>query len=289
MQIKANGIMLEVEQHGPKDGTPLILIRGLGSQIIHWPAELMLGFADLGYRVVTFDNRDVGLSQRFPIEGRSFTAADIIAEIEKGSMPEPAYALSDMAQDVVGLMDALAIDKAHVLGISMGGGIAQLLAIQHPDRLLSDTIVMTAARLRDPSMIEGLLVHPETRNEAMTNAVANDNFWGSHGYPMTESEIREQAAQAYDRGDDPEGNNRQLLATLSSPDRSALLGDVALPCFVIHGAIDTLIPPDAGREIAALIPNAKLKIVEGMGHVITPKLSSKIVEMVHKFISEIAA
>ncbi len=284
MQIKANGIMLEVEEYGPQDGVPLILIRGLGTQLAHWPQELMQGFAERGYRTIIFDNRDVGLSQRFAMEGVSGKAEDIIAETNSGGFPKSAYSASDMAGEVIGLMDALGIEKAHIFGISMGGGIAQILAIHHADRLLSDSIVMTAARLRDPSLLPQVLSYPQTREQAQDALVLEHSVWGSPGYPEDEADIRAQAAHIWDRAHDPEGINRQALATFSAPDRREALKEVSLPCLVIHGSDDTLIPPDAGREIADLIPEAELQIIKGMGHIITPLLAPVIIQMVDEFI-----
>ena len=285
MQIKANGILLEYEEFGPKDGAPLILIRGLGTTLKHWPAEFMQGFADLGYRTIIFDNRDVGLSERCPKDGTLSRAEEILAAVSAGSTIEPAYEFSEMALDTVGLMDALGIDKAHIFGISMGGGIAQLLAINHADRLLSDTIVMTAAGLRDASLLPLILSYRKTREQAQDALVTEYRDWGSPGYPLAEAEIRTLAGQLWDRSHDPEGVNRQAVATFSASDRREALTSVDLPCLVIHGEEDTLIPPDAGREIGALIPDAELIIAAGMGHIITPKLAPVIVEMVHDFIS----
>jgi len=285
MQIKANGIMLEYEEYGPMDGVPLILIRGLGTTLAHWPDEFMQGFAALGYRTIIYDNRDVGLSQRCPKAGVSGKVADILGALKAGVIPEPAYEFSEMTLDTIGLMDALGLDKAHIFGISMGGGIAQLLAIHHADRLLSDTIVMTAAGLRDPSLLPLVLTYPQTREQAQDALVTEYSEWGSPGYPMAEDEIRALAGGLWDRSHDPEGVNRQALATFSAPERREDLQTVDLPCFVLHGEDDALIPPDAGREIGVLIPKAELKILSGMGHIITPKLAPVIVEMVHDFIT----
>ena len=285
MQITANGIQLEYEEFGSRDGPPLILIRGLGSQMIHWPDELMAGFAARGYRVVIFDNRDAGLSQRCPAPGVDTDAEAIIAAFRAGRVPEPAYTLNDMAADVTGLMDALAIDRAHVFGISMGGGITQVLAIRHADRLLSATIVMSRARFAG-TVTQAVLARPRDRATFIENAVVEDRAWGSPGFPMTEDEVRAKAALALSRGADPDGVNRQVLALLSGGDRRAALGGVDLPCLVIHGADDTLVPPEAGRELAALIPGAELEVIDGMGHVITPALAPVIVERVDRFIRE---
>jgi pimeloyl-ACP methyl ester carboxylesterase len=285
MQIAANGITLEVEEHGPPDGPPLILIRGLGSQLIHWPPELVRGFAGRGFRVVIFDNRDIGLSARCPAPGVDGRAETILADLAAGRRPLAAYGLDDMARDVTGLMDALGIDRAHVFGISMGGGIAQVLAIEHADRLLSACIVMTRAAFTGQGAIDQLLSHPQDRAGFIETALQGDHAWGSPGFPAPDSYFRDLAGRAFDRGAEPEGINRQLLAILSSPDRRADLARVGLPCFVIHGADDTLIPPEAGEEIAALIPAARLEIIPGMGHVITPALAPLLVEKVCDFIA----
>ncbi len=285
MQVKANGIMLEVEEFGPKDGQPLILIRGLGSQLVYWPQEFVLGFANLGYRTIIFDNRDVGLTQKFAAAQIAHSKAEILAAARAGNIPSPVYSLDDMAQDVIGLMDALAIPRAHVFGISMGGGIAQLLAINHADRLGSATMVMTTANFRGPEMLEILLVENESRAAFQDSWVAGNLEYGSPGFRAPDSYIRAEAGHAWDRCANASGANRQTLATLASTDRRDMLKMVNLPCLVIHGAVDTLIPPDAGREIAALIPKAELAIIDGMGHVITPLLAPVIVDLVNNFIT----
>ncbi len=288
MQIRANEIVLEYEEFGPKDGTPIVLIRGLGTQLAHWPQEFMQGFADRGYRTIIFDNRDVGLSQCCPAEDVPTTAEDILNVINAGGTPIPAYTVDHMARDVVGLLDSLGIDKAHILGISMGGMVAQLLAINHAERLISDTIVMTAAGLPNPALLPQLLAYPLTREDAQTAFVQEFQMWGSPGFPLSEEEIVKQAGRLWDRAHDPEGVNRQVLAIVSTPDRREALKSVKLPCLVIHGAADALIPPEAGMEIASLIPNAELEIVEGMGHIITPVLAPVLVEKVDDFIKRCA-
>jgi len=288
MQLKANGIFLEVEVLGPKDGQPLILIRGLGSQLVHWPKSLISGFNACGFRTVVFDNRDVGLSQRCPKAGADADRGTILSTIKAGETPRTAYSLDDMARDVIGLMEALEIDAAHVLGISMGGAIAQILAIKFPSRLLSATFIMTAAGLRGAGLLERLLVEEQDRAASEDAWVQGHASWGCPGFPMSESEIRAQARLAWDRGNvignQAAGINRQAVATFAAPDRRTALRDIALPCLVIHGANDTLIPQEAGREIASLIPNAGLEVIDGMGHAITPALSPMIVKIVEGFI-----
>ena len=289
MQIQANGITLEVEDHGDPANPALILIRGLGTQLIHWPANFIDGFVRAGFRTITFDNRDIGLSQRCPAPGVPEDPAEIKSRVEAGEDIAPAYTLDDMADDVVALMDALKIARAHVFGISMGGGIAQILAINHPDRLLTDTIVMTACRpllerANRAAILPRLLVYPETLDQAQDNWVAGHASFGSPGYPMPEADIRAEARAAHARGADAAGVNRQLLATLAAEDRRPQLPNVTTPCLVIHGVDDTLIPVEMGAEIAAHIPDSEYHPIKGMGHIITPLLAPQIVSLVSDFI-----
>lgn len=288
MQITANGLTLETDIQGPEDGPPLILIRGLGSQLIHWPDALIDALTGAGYRVIRFDNRDVGLSQRCPAPGVSGDADDILRATAEGVLPTPAYTLEDMAADVIGLMDALGLDRAHMLGISMGGAVLQVLALRHADRLLSAMIVMTACRAlgggADNTRLHNLLTRPVDRATHIENWVQEHRTNGSPGYPMPEEDIRAEAALAWDRGHDVEGINRQLLATIAAPSRCAALRRVKLPCLVIHGSDDKLIPPEAGQEIAASIPSAAYVELPGMGHIITPALAPIFAKVVTGFL-----
>ncbi|MDQ2090201.1 alpha/beta fold hydrolase [Marimonas arenosa] len=288
MQIAANGISLEVEDHGQNTDPAMILIRGLGTQLVHWPENFVQGFVRAGFRCIIFDNRDVGLSSRCPAPGVPGDPDEITAHVAAGDEIAPAYTLDDMARDVIGLMDALGIARAHVFGISMGGAIAQILAMSYPDRLLTDTIVMTACRPilergHRAEILPRLLARPETREEAQDNWVAGHASFGSPGFPMAENEIRAEAARAWDRGHDAEGINRQLLATMAAPDRRPLLQQVTTPCCVIHGVDDTLIPVELGEEIAHHIPGAEYHAIKGMGHIITPLLAPQIVSLVADF------
>ena len=285
MQIEANGITLDHAQTGPADGVPLVLIRGLGSQRIHWPEAFLDGLAARGFRVISFDNRDIGESQRCPAPGVEARAEAILAEVAAGRVPQAAYTLEDMARDVIGLMDALGIARAHVFGMSMGGGIAQILALDHAPRLLSATIVMSRASFSGQGALDQLLARPLDRAAFIATELRLDAIWGSPGYPIPEAALRDLAGRAHDRGADPEGVNRQLLAVIHSGERRDRLGGVALPCLVIHGADDALIGPEHGEEIAGLIPEAELQIIEGMGHTITPALSPLLVGMLADFIT----
>lgn len=293
--IEANGITLGYEDHGPRDAVPLILVRGQGSQMAHWPSELVEGFVAAGFRTVMFDNRDVGLSQRFARPDVPGDAGEILDILRRGETPKPAYGIEDMARDVTGLMDALGIGKAHVFGISMGGMITQQIVIDAPERLLSATIVMSACRPASErgsggqkaliERAEALLMRPRSREEYLDGQVEEHAKWGSPGFPMPEADIRAMGAVAYDRGVDADGLNRQVLAVAGAPDRRPGLAQTSVPCFVIHGEDDTLVPLELGREIADTIPGGEFRPVPGMGHIITPALSPLIVEVVAEFIA----
>jgi len=287
MQIKSNGIYLEYEEYGPAQGTPLVLIRGLGSQLVHWPKAFIEGFVEAGYRTIIFDNRDAGLSARCAKAGVDSEAGEILAQAGAGQTPPASYYLDDMANDVIGLLDGLGIERAHIFGISMGGAITQLLAINHAPRLLSAIMVMTTSRQLVADRLPELLTYPQTREKAMASWLVYNKFYGSPGYPMADADVLAEAGLAFDRGQDAEGINRQTLAMLNSADRRPMLKSITLPCLVIHGADDRILLPELGREISELIPGARYEEVPGMGHVISPKLSPLIVEMVVGFTGEI--
>ena len=284
MQIAANGIKIEYQQYGPLDGIPLILIRGLGTPMSYWPANFLSEFANLGYRTIIFDNRDIGLSQRCPDPNTPVDADVILTQLDAGQLPKPAYHLEDMARDVIGLMDGLKVQKAHVFGISMGGGIAQILACEYASRLLSATMVMTSAHFNGLSKLTNLLARPETRLQFQQSWVDGNHLWGGTDYRVSEDELRVQAGIAWDQGCDPDGVNRQCLAMIQSPDRRNNLRDVSLPCLVIHGTQDNLVSPADGRQVADLIPGANFIAIEGMGHAITPPLAPVMIHHVHAFI-----
>lgn len=293
--INSNGITLAVQDYGPTDAVPLILVRGQGSQMAHWPTELVQGFVARGFRTVIFDNRDVGLSQRCADQCVSANSDDIVTLLKRGEQLPTSYAIDDMARDVTGFMDELGIEKAHLFGISMGGMIAQQIVLQSPERVLSAIIVMSACRpaLKNgpataeelTELVERLLVRPMNREEYLESQVEEHAKWGSPGYPMSEADIYSMGAVAFDRGVDAEGMNRQLLAAFHAPDRRPGLRKTQVPCFVIHGEDDALLPIVLGQEIADMIPDCDFLAVAGMGHMITPSLAPLIVEAVVEFLS----
>src|SRR3954452_13161594 len=261
-----DGVELCYQEMGDPAGEPLVLIMGLATQMIAWDEAFCAILAERGFRVVRFDNRDIGRSTRVRGAGVP-NMVDLF--IGRG---EPAYHLRDMAADTVGLMDHLGIASAHVVGASMGGMIAQCTAIGHPHRVRSLTSIMSTTgsrRVGHPSYRTfGLLLgkRPTEREAAIERVVKTFRTIGSPGYPFEEAWIRDLAGRSFDRGHSQAGIARQLHAITASGDRTAKLRQLRLPTVVIHGKNDILVNPSGGRATAEAIPDARLKLIEGMGH-----------------------
>ena len=262
----ANGIELAYDEHGDPGGEPMLLIMGLATQMIYWDEDFCALLGERGYRVIRFDNRDIGHSTKLDHAGVPGTSAMALG------YGKPAYRLSDMADDTVGLMDHLGIDSAHVVGASMGGMIAQQTAIDHPDRVRSLCSIMASTgdrRYRFPRWRAFALVMakpPTTRDAYIEQVVRTFKAIGSPAYPMDEARFRELAGIGYDRSFHPQGTARQLHAINCSGNRTRALRGVEAPALVIHGTSDPLVRPIGGRETARAIPNARLRMIEGMGH-----------------------
>jgi len=270
-RARTNGIELEYEVFGAVGARPLVLIMGLGAQMILWDDEFCAALAARGHRVVRFDNRDVGLSTK--IDG--WRTVDVVAAMGAWALGRPVaapYTLSDMAADIVGLLDALGFAGAHVVGASLGGMIAQTLAIEHPQRVLSLTSIMSTTgnprlpRARPEAAAALLQPPPRDREGAMARAVKVFRTIGSPGFPLDEARVRERAGRSFDRCSHPAGVARQMLAVLASGSRVDALRRVIVPTLVIHGTDDPLVPLAAGVETAHLVPGAELVLIEGMGH-----------------------
>jgi len=275
----ANGIDVTYETRGDPASPTLLAIHGLGAQMTDWPPGFLDGFVSQGFHVVTFDNRDQGESTWFDDAG----TPDIGALLGDPAVPVP-YRIADMAADAAGLLDALGIDRAHILGVSMGGMIAQQFVIDHPQRSVTLTSIMStpspSVGSPTPEASAALLVPPaEGRDAAIEQSVAGARVIGSPGFPFDEAGHRERAALHYDRGYHPEGTARQLAAILASPDRTGGLREVGVPTLVVHGAEDPLVTLPGGEATAAAVPGAELWVVEGMGHdlpaAVLPELAAR--------------
>lgn len=269
-RVQANGIELEYVTHGDPGDPPLVLIMGLGAQLVFWHEGFCDALAHAGFYVIRFDNRDVGLSSH--IEGkRHVPIAKAIRASLLGKRFEAAYTLLDMADDVAGLLDALEIESAHIAGASLGGMIAQTFALLHPHRIRSLTSIMshTGERrwlLSSPRTMLGLLKKPPSdRSGYIDHQTAFIEQIGGT-LPIDMASVRERVALSYDRGFYPPGVQRQMVAALASGSRKEALRYVRTPSLVIHGSADPLLTVGGGRATAEALPNAKLLIIEGMGH-----------------------
>ena len=263
------GIELEYETFGSPESPATLLVMGLGAQLIAWPEPFCRQLAEHGRFVIRFDNRDVGLSTK--IDDHTVDLGELFEAVIAGTaLPEIPYSLSDMATDAIGLLDHLGIDRAHVVGASLGGMIAQTLAIEHPDRLISVTSIMST--VGDPAYGQtspeatAVLVAPapRSREEAIEGAGKFAVIGSQRYFDLAEMEAT--VAAAWDRGLCPEGFVRQLAARFASGDRSALLGSVEVPMLVVHGLDDCLVAPSGGRRTAELVPGAHLLELADMGH-----------------------
>lgn len=276
----ANGITIAYETFGEPSAPPLVLVMGLGVQMLAWPDDFCRELAGRGYFVVRFDNRDVGGSTHFT----EAPEPDFLAALA-GDSSTAAYRLEDMAADTVGLMDALGIDRAHVVGASMGGMIAQCLAIGWPDRVRSLTSIMSTPSFADGPPTEDaagalLLPPPTTREEAAEQALVSFKVIGSPGYPPDEDWLREVAAASFDRDPDRSGVGRQFMAIVASGDRKPGLAGVRVPTLVIHGSADPLVQPGGGEATARAVPGAELLVFEGMGHDLPRQLWDRFVDAI---------
>ena len=271
MQVQANGIPIEVEDSGGA-GPAVLLVMGLGMQLIAWPDTLVRGLAQAGYRVIRHDNRDVGHSRIFD-EARMPNLAWALLSQRLGLRVHAPYTLSEMAQDALGVLDALGVAQAHVVGASMGGMIAQRMAIAAPERLLSLSSVMSTSGARGlpgprPEVARAMLARPRSSDRAavLTHAVHFFQLIGGSRFVVPESELHARVAAALARADHRRGVLRQLLAVMADDTRAALLARVKTPTLVIHGRDDPLVPLPGGEDTARRIAGARLLVIDGMGH-----------------------
>ncbi|HEY5071854.1 MAG TPA: alpha/beta hydrolase [Caulobacteraceae bacterium] len=284
-KIRANGLEMEYQSLGDEKDETVLLIMGLGAQMTRWPKALNDKLIAAGFRVVSFDNRDVGLSEKLEAAGPPDMGA-ILQALRDGKKPPAAYTLDEMAADAVGVLDGLGIARAHIVGASMGGMIAQLVAADYPDRVLSLTSIMSTTgnpelpratpqalavlndRGPDPAKdFDGFLAH----------SIKGSRVVGSPAYPADEAELRDNAAAAFHRCYYPLGFARQYAAVMASPDRRPRLRKITAPTVVVHGEADPLVPLAGGRDTARNIPGAELEVIAGMGHDIPAALHDRIV------------
>lgn len=294
-QVKANGLEFEVESFGRESDPAIMLIMGFSAQMTMWPVSLCRGLADLGFRVIRFDNRDIGKSTHLLDKGAP-NPMEAMAKIMAGQPVGPIpYLLDDMAGDVVGIMDGLGIGRAHIVGASMGGMIAQLVAAKHGARAKSLVSIMSTTGRRDlpPAKPEAMavLVTPPKSNSREDRMAQGRAIWrtiGSPGFPATDAELEEVVTREVDRVPfEPTGAGRQLFAIVVAEPRNEILKNVRSPTLVIHGADDPLIPVEGGKDTAASIAGAELVIVPGMAHDFTQALVPTFLNHIGKFVQSV--
>lgn len=285
--LKSNGIRLAYETAGDPKGVPVLLIMGLGMQLIAWPDDFVDGLVDLGFYVIRFDNRDCGLSTKFDHAGNPNLWLIYLKTLVRWPI-KSAYSLDDMAEDARGVLRALGVAKAHVVGTSMGGMIGQIMAAKYPDRVLSLTSIMSTSgrrglpgptrearavlmrRPRDPRDMESIIEHTARIYRVI----------GSPAYPTPDKQLRDSIARAIRRNVNGGGVARQMAAVAAAGDLSARLQSIRVPTLVIHGAADPLVPPACGIDTARQIPDARLEIIEGMGHDLPDQLIERLLALI---------
>ena len=280
MKIKANGIDIEVEDTGGT-GPVVVLIMGLGMQLVAWPLQLVDALVAAGYRVIRHDNRDIGLSQKFDDKGVPNLLWESI-KLKLGVTLRPPYSLNDMALDTVGVLDALGVAQAHIVGASMGGMIAQRVALAAPGRTLSLTSIMStsgAKGLPNPKakVIRALMARPkgQDREAILKHYVHLLRVIGSPAFPMEESLVRERISAGLDRSYAPFGTMRQMVAIAADTGRARALANISAPTLVLHGKADPLVPYACGEDTARRIAGARMVGIDGMGHDLPPEVITR--------------
>ena len=287
MRIVANGIGIEVDDQGLPSGEPLLLIMGLGMQLVGWPDELVQMLVSRGFRVIRIDNRDIGLSQHFDQLG----VPNLPWAMLRFAMHLPVrspYALADMAADALGVLDALGITRAHVCGASMGGMVAQHLAAQHPERVKSLTLVMTSSGARHlpqagMTVRRMLMSRPDGNDKAavVAHMVRLLGVIGSPAYPSEPERLQRRLQTMVARSWHPAGTVRQMLAIAADGDRTALLPRISAPTHVMHGAADVLVPVAAAHDLRSKIRGSTIDIIPGMGHDLPLPLLERLAQGMH--------
>jgi len=282
---QANGIQLCYDIFGADDAEPMLLIMGLGAQMIHWDDDFCRELAGRGFRVIRFDNRDIGQSTKMT-GGKKLSPIELL-KLRFLKIPVDApYRLSDMAKDTIGLMDALGISSAHIVGASMGGMIAQEIAISYPQRVKSLTSIMSTTgnpKVPPPTReATAVLMAPPvtTHDEYIVRYAQTWKVLRAGSFPLDEAKDRERAERTFTRGLNPAGVGRQLRAILASGSRKERLRNVKAPALVIHGTVDPLVRPEGGKDTAASIPGAKLVMIEGMGHALPIPMWPQIINAI---------
>ncbi len=291
MKIASNGLEFEVDVQGEATAPTVLLIMGLGMQLTAWPPTLVSAFLNAGYRVIRFDNRDIGLSSKTsePLPNLMWQAL----RYKLGLTVQSSYRLRDMVDDTLGILDALSVHRCHVIGVSMGAMIAQGLASRYPKRVISLTSIMSTTGARSlpqatPKATLAILSRPKSksRDDMMAHFVKTFRVIGSPGFPYDESELRARLSAGLDRSYYPAGTVKQLAAILASGDRSDEVRAITVPTLVLHGRDDPLIPVKNGEDTAAKIQGSTLHVIDGMGHDLAPGVVVRLMKLIVPFLEK---
>lgn len=289
--LMANGLRLAYDEFGNSNDPAVVLVMGLGAQMIAWPENFCQGLADKGFRVIRFDNRDIGLSEKITPE-KAVNLPGLFIRKKIGLSIKPPYTLRDMASDAIGVIDFLNIDKAHWVGASMGGMITQILAAEHPERSLSLISIMSTSgnpKLPQTSwkITKQMLNRPDRTNEKkyLQHMLKTWALIGSPDYPPTKEELSNKILASLHRSYSPKGYQHQVAAILESGDRRGLLRKIKAPSLIIHGKADLLVPVEGGIDTSNNINGSTLELFEGMGHDLPKQLVPKFIRSIDRHIS----
>jgi pimeloyl-ACP methyl ester carboxylesterase len=290
--LVANKLRLCYDEFGDKTHPPIVLIMGLGTQMIAWSVEFCQGLADSGFRVIRFDNRDIGLSEKIRVKN-PVSVMSVFLRSKVGLPFDVPYTLNDMAADTIGVLDALGITAAHVVGASMGGMISQIVAAQYPERCLSLTSIMSttgnpALPTANWRVTKQLVSRPTSGSEAelLEHGLKTWAIIGSPDFPPSKEELTEKILASMRRSSYPAGFRNQMAAIAHSGDRRSILSNITAPTLIIHGKADVLVPAEGGIDTAKHIKGSKLRLLEGMGHDIPKELRPRIIRMIAEHASQ---
>ncbi|MGZ5936629.1 MAG: alpha/beta fold hydrolase [Rhizomicrobium sp.] len=293
-KIRANGIELEFDEVGPANGIPFLMINGFGSQMTSWSDEFRQSLAASGLRFIRFDNRDVGLSQKW--HGIVPDVREVSKAVREGRKPDIPYTLNDMAADAAGLLDSLGVESAHIAGASMGGMIAQLVALNHPEKTRS--LISIFSTTSDPSLppsspeAQAALTAPppaQDRASVIAHGIKGRRTYATTRFPYDEERIGVLIGAVFDRSYYPEGTTRQYAAIVAGPPRTERLKSLNAPTLVLHGSVDTLLRPECGRHTALCIPGAEYHEIEGWGHDMPPQMVPLVNAFILPFVQKVEA
>ena len=296
-QVTSNGLKIEVEEHGSASDPAVLMIMGLATQLVHWPPPMVQSLVDAGYRVITFDNRDIGLSERLQSLSAPSPALMLLSRAVRLGWLLAPYDLSDMADDTVGILDALSIDKAHLVGVSMGGMIGQIVSAKYPGRIKSFTSIMSTTNNPElpktrPEIVKAIIKARSRRRSAqdqVDQTMALLQMIGSPDGDRDDVALRQLVASSVARCNYPAGIRRQIAAIVASGDLRQWTQQITAPTLIMHGRVDPLTPYQGSVDMSNLIPGSTLEVIDGMGHDLPPRYLDRINERIANHVTSVEA